>query len=390
MPDRLKKMMHYAVSMLIWMALLPWATLKYGKKHVWLICERGTDARDNGYHMFRYLREKHPEVNAWYIITRDSQDMGKVAPLGNVVVGGSLRHWMLFITADKILTAFENHYSPSKSYKFTQFIKRKNHQALVFLQHGVIANDLPLYHRERSGFDLFICGAKPEYDFVSSHFHYTNGEVRYTGLARFDALHHASVKRQLLIMPTYRKWFRGQTKDEVAHSQYVRLWQAVLDSPWLAAAAEKYDYQVIFFPHQLMQQYIGLFHTSNERITIADFCRYDVQPLLKDSAVLITDYSSVHFDFAYMRKPVVYYQFDEQEMFEKHCARGYFDYPTMGFGDVVATEDQLRNSIEACLANDCQLTPAHENRIGAFFPLHDRRNCERIYNEVVKAAPDGI
>ena len=42
-------------------------------KDAWLICERGTEARDNGYWMFKYIREKHPEQKIYYIIDSKNQ-----------------------------------------------------------------------------------------------------------------------------------------------------------------------------------------------------------------------------------------------------------------------------------------------------------------------------
>ena len=36
-------------------------------RELWLVCERGNDARDNGYWFYRYLKEKHPEINARYV-----------------------------------------------------------------------------------------------------------------------------------------------------------------------------------------------------------------------------------------------------------------------------------------------------------------------------------
>ena len=65
--------------------LTPIAKISLKGKKVWLVSERGYDARDNGYHMFKYLRKEHPEINAWYLITRDSHDLDKVAELGNIV-----------------------------------------------------------------------------------------------------------------------------------------------------------------------------------------------------------------------------------------------------------------------------------------------------------------
>ena len=39
----------------------------------------------------------------------------------------------------------------------------------------------------------------------------------------------------------------------------------------------------------------------------------DVQKLIKESKLMITDYSSVAFDFSFLNKPVIYYQFDRNE-----------------------------------------------------------------------------
>ena len=381
--DRIKKLFIYLFAKIKCLVLSPAAKLKYGKKPVWLVCERGTDARDNGYHMFRYLRKEHPEIEAWYVIDRDSVDLKKIADLGNIAFRGSLNHWLLYIRTKMILTAFQPFFCPSSSHRFYQDMIRKNRQRIVFLQHGVIGTDLPLYHQDRAKFDLFICGAKPEFDYVSSHYHYTHGEVRYTGLARFDALHQFTVKRQILIMPTYRKWLRNLTEQEFAQSEYAERWNHLLRHPMLAEIAEKYKVEIIFYPHQLMQHFVGLFSSQSPHIIIADNRHYDVQPLLKESALLVTDHSSVHFDFAYMKKPVLYYQFDEEQVYKSHNARGYFDFDKMGFGDKVRREDDLLRLIAECAAGDFRLSPKYEQRIEGFFPLNDTHNCERIYQEIV-------
>ena len=51
-----------------------------------------------------------------------------------------------------------------------------------------------------------------------------------------------------------------------------------------------------------MQNNLQEFQTSSDNIILADWKNYDIQELLKESAFLITDYSSVFMDFAYMRK----------------------------------------------------------------------------------------
>ena len=73
-------------------------------KDLWLVCERGTDARDNGYFFYKYLREKHPHIPCVYVITRNSPDYNKVATLGNVVHYGSLQHLYYINTAKHLIS----------------------------------------------------------------------------------------------------------------------------------------------------------------------------------------------------------------------------------------------------------------------------------------------
>lgn len=54
---------------------------------------------------------------------------------------------------------------------------------------------------------------------------------------------------------------------------------------------------------------------------------------------------------AYLHKPVIYYQFDDEEFRAYHYQEGYFDYKTLGFGPVCDTEDALLEQISQAFAN---------------------------------------
>lgn len=387
--ERVRNAMEYAGLRAKHLLLTPVARLLYGKKHVWIICERGTDARDNGYHFFRYVREKHPKQQAYYIIDRQSADYPKVAALGNVVQRGSIKHWLLFLGAEMRISTHINGYVPGKHWRYRNFASRRKEKAkTVFLQHGITKDDMKGFHREYTNLDLFICGAKPEYDYILSHYGYSNREIRYTGFARFDRLNYFSVKKQILIMPTWRDWLSpdfngsGLSAHEIQDSLYFQKWTSFLKNEQLQVLARKYSVTFIFYPHYEMQRFLNLFPKGNETVVIADFVHYDVQSLLKESMLLITDFSSVFFDFAYMHKPTLYYQFDEDEYRAHHYARGYFDYRRDGFGEVVTEETALLGLLERYLADGCRMQPEYQHRIEGFFPLHDEKNCERIYREV--------
>ena len=110
-----------------------------------------------------------------------------------------------------------------------------------------------------------------------------------------------------------------------------------------------------------------------EQITLSTQDSY--QKLFNDSSILVTDYSSVFFDFAYLKKPVIYYQPDE----DYHYDESYFDFETMGFGDVIKDEDDLIGKINEFMHNGSQMDDKYCERVDNFFKYTDQNNCQRVY-----------
>jgi CDP-glycerol glycerophosphotransferase (TagB/SpsB family) len=90
----------------------------------------------------------------------------------------------------------------------------------------------------------------------------------------------------------------------------------------------------------------------------------DIQELLKKSMLMVTDYSSVFFDFVCMKKNVVFYQFDYEQYRMGQYAEGYFDYQNNGFSQSVRKLDEAFQKIEQLLENNCKIsdefTKAHK------------------------------
>lgn len=111
-------------------------------------------------------------------------------------------------------------------------------------------------------------------------------------------------KKQILVMPTFRIYVDREHFDD---SEYFKAYKQLLCSEILHQHLERTGYTLIFYPHYEFQSKIDSFKNLNlsDRISIADMS-YDVQQLLKESEILITDYSSVFFDVMYMNKPVLF------------------------------------------------------------------------------------
>ena len=55
-------------------ALIPAWILKHKRPHLWLVCEYGKEARDNGFWFYKYVCENHPEQDVVYAIEKSSED----------------------------------------------------------------------------------------------------------------------------------------------------------------------------------------------------------------------------------------------------------------------------------------------------------------------------
>jgi len=352
-------------------------------QHLWLVCERGNDARDNGYWFYHYLKTEHPEINARYIITDNSEDKLRIDALGGALRKGSFEHYLAYYCADVLAGSHVQPCAPDLMVHYhlaTKGFRPRGKQ--VFLHHGIIKDEMEWQHSEHLYADLFVCGAKPEYDYVCDTFGFAPGIVQYTGLARFDNLIRANkTEKMILVMPTWRG-SHYPSGDAFPGTAFYRTFQSLLNSAKLEEILEKYDYKLVFYPHVEMQQYNKLFSTESARITIADKSTHDVQQLLMSCAVLVTDYSSVFFDVAFLEKPEFYYQFDEEEFRKYHYQKGYFDFRRDGFGEVCTEEEQLLEGLERCLASGVQLDEKYKERVARFFPYRDMNNCKRTFDAI--------
>ncbi len=145
----------------------------------------------------------------------------------------------------------------------------------------------------------------------------------------------------------------------------------------------KNDYKIKFCVHPNVVVQLEDFKENDCIIIEKNAVNY--QKEFCENALLITDYSSVFFDFAYLKKPVIYLQHDRKEFFEGQLYNeGYFDYNKMGFGPVCKNLDQAVNAIIECVENGCKLEKKYANRIDSFFTYHDDKNCERVFKEIEK------
>ncbi|EGS1332746.1 glycosyltransferase [Campylobacter coli] len=349
---------------------------------IWLLMDKDYEADDNAEHLYRYIMQNHPKQKIAFALRKESSDWERLEKEGfNLIEFGSFEFERIIKKASKVISSHCDEY-------LTKYIT--NRSQFVFIQHGVILNDLSRWLNFKK-INLFITSTQAEYDSIANDYNcykFGKKEVVLTGLARHDALlkNNRSNVKQILIMPTWRKNIvnsvvanSGKRKLNLDFKQtmYFKKYNSLINNNLLKKVCQEYGYTIVFNPHPNIMPYLKEFNFPSY-IKIANQ-NESLQKLFCNSSLMITDYSSVAFEMAYLEKPVIYYQFDKEEFFISQWQKGYFDYKKDGFGPVVENEENLLKELESLLQNDCKPFGVYKDNIDSTFVFKDGRCCERIY-----------
>lgn len=345
-------------------------------ERLWLVSERGFDARDNGFVFFRYLRERHPEIRALYVITPDSPDLPKVRAAGDWVAFGSFRHRVCMLRAEALISTHDCGFTPDMVLyhhlrKHGLFRPRGK---IVMLQHGVIHQAIEWYFRSECTPDLFFSSSETEARIITGVFRQPESVVAVTGLPRFDLLDGGGEEKLVLVMPTWRKYLAGLDRRAFSESEYCRQFAALLADERLLWLLRETGYRLVFYPHVEMQRFYR--PAAGKEISVATMETEDVQSLLRRCRVLITDYSSVFFDAAYMNKTILFFQFDRERYEAGHYSKSLIGFS--GFGKICSTEDEVLEALTAAVTEK----GGERNEREAFFKYHDKHNCDRVFRAI--------
>lgn len=390
MRQKIKKVWFYGCwlcrfSFLMVFFLIITLPLRFNKKYkdLWLIGERPDEARDNGYWLYKWILGNKPETNVRFVLARKSVDYEKMPRKDLIIEPGSAKHYIYYILSSYSVSTHMHGVCPGKSFviPFLPFVR---HKKTVFLQHGIVKDSLNL----RGCLDAIIASAEIEKNLIIKANPRYKDKVYITGLCRYDQLEDTSNEQEsrfILVMPTFRRYLRdiGRLKDAdkvFKQTTYYEKWNSVINNPKLASIMEQNNLELVFFPHKDMQNLAHNLKSDNRRVKIGKPGEYDTQTLLKSGSILLTDYSSVFFDFVYMDKPVIFYQFDQEDFFSKHYASSGESYP---FGDIFTDEDGFVNEIEATVNRGYTMKKKYQDDTRSFYKYRDQKNCERNYNLIM-------
>ncbi|MFD5654362.1 glycosyltransferase [Streptomyces sp. NPDC127039] len=375
--------------------LLYWLTRPVlARRDIWIVGERHDTAQDNGHHFFRWVRQNQPRRNVYYVIDAKAADRAKVQDCGNVLALGSLKHRLYLLNATRLISPYdlEAYLAPPSMSKvnylriYGDLLKYRR----VFLQHGVTYNDVSQSaHRQSTSVDLFVAASEDEAAYIRDEMGYAPDEVQALGFPRFDKLQPVEGPRTVLLMPTWRRDIvvpsynrRLRPRVQFAASEYFRFFSQLLEDERLRAALERADVKLEFYPHYEIRPHLRHFEVDHPNITVAEQTKRGVQEAMKECSLLVTDYSSVFFDVAYMGKPLVYVPFDEDDFYGRHYRRGYYDLTRDGFGPVCRSVEGAVDEIVAAIDRGFSVEEPYARRVERFFGQRDTQNCARVFSAI--------
>ena len=374
-----------------------WLTRPYfRKKKIWLMLDKLYKGGDSCEYLYRYSAKKDDGISRYYLINKDTSDYKKLARDGyKPLVPNTLKHKLVFLNADLILIT-NSHLFPFNGFTKdkSKFFRGLCNFSSMCLQHGLSVQKCAMAQRRiidnTTGYFL---ASKYEYENLSKHaYGYAGFDIlKLTGIGRYDGLINHD-KRQILLSPTWRMYnalpvttSEGEQRGynpEFKYTTYYKVYNDLINHERLIQCAKTHGYKIKFLLHPILSSQAEDFTPNPEVEVIPSVGDLSYEKILTESSLMVTDYSGVQFDFAYMRKPLVYFHPEE---LPAHYEDGIFFYDTMGFGEICTKTEELVDLLCEYMENNCRMKQKYIDRADDFFAFSDHNNCSRIYSEIMKS-----
>ncbi len=369
----------------------------FASKKRWLIMDRINKADDNGEAFFSYIRKNKVRGTSAHFAINRGKDFERIKKeLGHVVEYNTKRFYLKYISSDALISSHADDFilqPMGKKQLYNKDITCK--KKIIFLQHGITQNDISAYLNKLSKNITGLVTASPieAKIFSRAEFCYENENIWMTGFSRFDRLYDDNAKA-VTIMPTWRSYLAtGMNSatgiwglvDSFEESSFFKFYSALLNDERLLSAARKYGYKIRFMLHPIFLPYVNKFKCNEDIECLGSESSY--RDIYAKSSLILTDYSSAALDFAYLRKPIIYAQFDRDEFIAKGLTYKLDTdfYDKNALGEICLDYDSTITALLEYMSNGCQLKEQYRQRIDNFFAYSDKSNSKRILDKLEEA-----
>ena len=341
----------------------------------------------DAYSLFCYMKANN--YKAYYIMLKDNRLYNNLKinnKLENIIAlekpikqdekafKQALNH--ILIKTKAVITSF------GESAGYNRFFKSNPYWQYVFIQHGQIClkqsvmNNKYIYPEK---FDKFLISSENERNiFLNSGF--KDDKFIKVGLPRWDLLttSNKAKEKSILFMFTWRKL--DQQKFE--KSMYKKNLLSLLHNQQLLDYLKHNNIKLYFAPHHALKNNSDIdFDAINSNIE--EIPSTKISEAIKNCSMLVTDFSSVVFDFMFQDKPVICYGLDLGDKIlsrnEQKDLRLLQDKQET-FPNIIFSEQDVINKIKYYVENNFNVEAENLNKYSKYFYTK-----ENIRQKIAKA-----
>ena len=358
---------------------LLWLMMKLNPIHKYILFTENGGAGDNCFELFKYAVERNS--NCYFLASKsviDGLDDGYLKK--HTVEFNSMRHLIKFLFSKIWVTSFSLRYELFYQKKTLKDIHYYNIPAeWVFVPHGITADKTSVMVSKYSWDEpsRTFCCSPCELPLFNE---YGFRNIAALGAPRMDKWFGAQLDDQKIVLFfTWRFAMRAAKPIEMKNSSYVSNVVRVVEM-----IKTKFPQRQIYyvFHHEVVRS--GLDKIIQEALSAYDLtyiCFNSVEGIqkfntqFKSAKYLITDYSSVAYDFAYKQGAIPIYYIEESFI------RGHYPLKQKFYDIHLGVLAFSISQMEEALAMK-DPTDEMERRKKAFFVYQDANNCERVYNAI--------
>lgn len=245
---------------------------------------------------------------------------------------------------------------------------------------GLDSNTVEFETRAHRSYTKVVCSSEEIKPFYAEAFNISEEKVLPLGLARTDKLfkkdyreliqqkfveEHPEINGRKVV--TYAPTFRGGARER-------QTFKNQLD---IKAFTDKFsdEYALILKMHPSVKKGVSI---PEELVNdVFDFSDMDMNDLLLSTDILITDYSSVIFDYSILKKPMLFFAYDLEDYMAERSF--YYDYETFVPGPIVSTNEELFEMIEKINSIDLEQVEKFANR----FFINQGESTKKIVETII-------
>lgn len=343
------------------------------KNYIWIFSENLSNTlNNNSFYFWKHILNRKDGIDKYFVLSRTKENWRKYKQLTTreqqyVIWRNSLKHIVTYLRADMLFVtlSYRDVIPDNILYKKVNWHAER---PVIYLQHGTTAMKQLGYTYNSYNNNLFrfiyynpnikeqllnINGFKP-YQLYYGEYH-----PRYMGFVaendKWITASPATNNQNILWFLTWREYFG----NNFATKRFVYLINKILSNDDLQNYLYNNNTILTVCLHPFIKQEIFNFSGFNghSNIKIVTSEQVDIMDLLIKNDILITDYSSVGFDFTFLNKPVILFQPDIQEYLRKR--RLYCEIDELNMYNL--TEEQ--ELIQAIINKKYSINPFFRKRL---------------------------